>query len=365
MLLYRCQGRCCAPATHASEGGSPGPRFLTVDLHCHALSLEVEALVASCPQRQAEPAMMLRTLGAESAQHNALRMLPEAMPKLTQPALRIADMDAMGVDVQVVSPSPNQYYYWADEALAERIVRTQNEAIAALCAQHPKRLQGLGTVALQHPDMAAQQLRDAVQRLGLRGVEISTQVGQRELADPALAPFWQAANELRCVVFIHPLGTSAFDRLDRYYLTNVIGQPLETTIALSHLIFSGTLDRCPDVRLLAAHGGGYLPFYLGRAAHAHRVRPEAQRMQGSPRDYLRRIWFDTVVYDPQAIGHLIEVVGVSQVVLGTDYPFDMGSYDVAGLLEQVPGLDAAGRAAVRGGNARRLLDMPSQVPRAV
>ncbi|MDN4592181.1 amidohydrolase [Xenophilus aerolatus] len=359
MPIYRCFQPCCSPASEAGTGGrgrESARRFFTIDLHCHALSVEVEQLVAEHPERRAEPEIMVRTLGEASARHNATHMLPQAMPRLTDLKKRLADMDAMGVDVQVLSPSPNQYYYWADEHLARDVVRVQNEHIAALCAQHPDRLLGLGTVALQHPEMAAGQLRDAVSRLGLRGVEISTSVGARELADPALAPVWAAANELQCVVFIHPLGTSAFERLNAYYLTNVIGQPLETAIALSHLIFSGTLDRYPDLRLLAAHGGGYLPFHMGRAEHAHRVRPEAQRIARAPRDYLRRIWFDTVVYEPQSLRHLIDTVGLSQVVTGTDYPFDMGSYEPSALVGAVPGLSDEGRAAILGDNARRLLD---------
>lgn len=360
MLLHRCSvhgARCSQVMPEAgAASGSRGQRFFTVDLHCHALSTEVEQLVASHPRRQAEPQMMVRTLGAESAAHNARVMLPAVGPKLTGLDARLADMDAMGMDVQVVSPSPNQYYYWADEALAREVVRVQNEHIAGLCARHPDRLQGLGTVALQHPAMAVEQLRHAVEVLGLKGVEISTSVEGREIADPQLEPIWAEAARLRCVVFIHPLGTWAFERLNRWYLTNVIGQPLETTVALSHLVFGGVLDRHPHLRLLAAHGGGYLPFYLGRFEHAWQVRPEARAMRHAPREYLKRIWFDTVLYEPRAIRHLIDEVGLPQVVTGTDYPFDMGSYGVAALLERVPGLDEAGRAAILGGNARRLLD---------
>ena len=199
-------------------------------------------------------------------------------PKLTGLDQRLADMDAMGVDLQVVSPSPNQAPTTSAEgALARDIVRVQNEHIAGLCARHPDRLQGLGTVALQHPELAAEQLRHAVTQLGLKGVEISTSVEGRELADQALAPFWQAAADLACAGFIHPLGTSAFERLNRWYLTNIVGQPLETTIALSHLIFSGLLDRHPRLKLLAARGGGFLPFYLGRFEHAWKTRPALPR----------------------------------------------------------------------------------------
>ena len=353
-MLYRCMESCCSPEPGAA--GAARPRLFTIDLHCHALCPEVEPLVASHPRRQAEPELMARAFGAESAAYNAGVMLPAALPKLTRLETRLADMDRMGVDVQVLSPAANQYYYWAEEALARDIVRVLNEHIASLCAKHPQRLQGLGTVALQHPQLAVEQLRHAVETLGLRGVEISTVVEGVELADPLLEPFWAEAARLGCVVFIHPQGTWAADRLGRWYLANVIGQPLETTVALSHLIFGGVLDRHPGVRLLAAHGGGFLPFYLGRFEHAWKVRPEARAMRESPREYLRRIWFDTVVYEPRALRNLIEEVGVSQVVAGTDYPYDMGAWDVAGLLAAVPGLDDEGRAAIAGGNARRLLE---------
>jgi aminocarboxymuconate-semialdehyde decarboxylase len=331
-------------------------RHVTVDFHCHVLTLAAEALVADRPEKRAEPALMLGAVGADSLAHNNVVMLPKAFPKLTRLEDRLADMDAMGVDMQVLSPSPSQYYYWADPDLARALVRTQNEHVAETCARHPDRLVGLGTLALQHPKLAAEQLRDAVKRLGLKGVEISTAVNDLELGAGELAPFWSAAEELGAVVFIHPFGTTLGKRLNSHYLSNIIGQPLETTIALSHLIFGGVLDRHPGLRIVAAHGGGYLPSYCGRSNHGHAVRPEAQAMaKQSPIEYLRRIWFDTLVYDPQSLRHLIDVVGVSQLVVGSDYPFDMGHNDPRGLLAATPGLSEAERAAILGGNARSLL----------
>jgi aminocarboxymuconate-semialdehyde decarboxylase len=331
-------------------------RHVTVDFHCHVLTLAAEALVADRPEKRAEPALMLSAVGAESIAHNNAVMLPKAFPKLTRLEDRLADMDAMGVDMQVLSPSPSQYYYWADPDLARELVRTQNEHVAETCARHADRLVGLGTLALQHPKLAADQLRDAVKRLGLKGVEISTAVNDLELGAGELAPFWSAAEELGAVVFIHPFGTTLGKRLNSHYLSNIIGQPLETTIALSHLIFGGVLDRHPGLKIVAAHGGGYLPSYCGRSNHGHAVRPEAQAMvKQSPIEYLRRIWFDTLVYDPQSLRHLIDVVGVSQLVVGSDYPFDMGHNDPRGLLAATPGLSDAERAAILGGNARSLL----------
>jgi len=348
---------CCPLDEHAGvSGGSGKRRFLTVDLHCHVMTLAAEPLVAATPQKQAEPQYALRTMGAASVAHNNAQMLPKAFPKLTQIGQRLADMDAMGVDVQVISPSPTQYYYWAERDLASEVVRVQNEHIAELVAKHPDRLAGLGTAALQHPDLAVAQLEHAVKKLGLKGVEISTTVNGLELSDPSLAPFWAKAEELGALVFIHPFGTTLGDRVSMQDLVNTIGQPLETTIALSHLIFGGVLDAHPGLKIVAAHGGGYLPTYPGRSDHAWRVRPEAaEHAKTAPQELLKRIWFDSVVYEPMALRHLVDRVGVSQVVVGTDYPFDMGHYDVHGLVDSTPGLSEQDRAAILGGNAAELI----------
>ena len=357
-----CPPQCSAKAPGPEVAGRPRP--FTVDLHCHALNPGVEALVADQPQKQAEPEFMLKTLGAASAEHNNAHMLPVAGPRLVNLALRLADMDAMGVDLQVVSPSPTQYYYWAEAELAEQIVRISNEGIAALCDAHPERLTGLGTLALQHPGLAVEQLDHAVRTLGLHGVEISTAVNGLDLDHPSLNAFWARADSLNAVVFIHPLGTSLGERLNRYYLQNIVGQPLETTVALSSLIFSGVLDRHPGVKIVAAHGGGYLPAYAGRSDHGYAVRPEAGAPGQRPSEYLKRIWFDSLVYGPQALRQLLDTVGVRQVVVGTDYPFDMGHYDVHGLIEAVPGLTDAERALLLGGNASRLLGLQERAESA-
>lgn len=361
MTLHFCtphRGLVRSPeGAHRSGVPSKG-KHLVVDFHCHVLTLAAEALVAARPEKRAEPALMLAAVGPESLAHNNAEMLPKAFPKLTRVEQRLADMDSMGVDLQVISPSPSQYYYWAEAELASQIVKTQNEHIAETCGRYSDRLVGLGAVSLQHPRLAAEQLRDAVKRLGLKGVEISTSVNDLELGAAELAPFWAAAQDLGAVVFIHPFGTTLGKRLNAYYLSNIIGQPLETTIALSHLIFGGVLDRYPGLKIVAAHGGGYLPSYCGRSNHGHEVRPEARaRASQRPVEYLRRIWFDTLVYEPQALRHLVDVVGASQLVVGTDYPFDMGHENPRELLEQTPGLTEADRAAILGGNALSLLDV--------
>ncbi|MFJ3670825.1 amidohydrolase family protein [Streptomyces sp. NPDC090106] len=328
---------------------SAGP---VVDFHGHLAVPAADALVAGTPGFAAELAAEQRAHSPESLAENRAQ-LKRLAPKLTDVSVRLADLDAMGVDLQVVGPMP-MHHYWADPALALDLARTTNTAVAAHCAEAPERLYGLGTVPLQHPDLAVALLDRAVTEQGLYGVSVSTTVDGRELADPAHDTVWRKAEELGAVVFVHPWGCSLGERLATRYLGNTVGQPVETTVALSQLVFTGVLDRFPRLKLVAAHGGGYLPTYIGRSDHAWRVRPDARGCAEPPSAYLRRIWFDALVYTPRALRHLVEEVGASQVVLGTDHPFDMGVDDPVARLDAA-GLDPADRAAVAGGNALDLL----------
>jgi aminocarboxymuconate-semialdehyde decarboxylase len=298
-------------------------------------------------------------MGPDSAATNA-RLYPGWARRLAEAGggvgERLAAMDAQGVDVQVVSPAPTEYHYWADEARSADIVAATNEGVAALCARHPGRLVGLGGVALQHPALAADQLRRAVGELGLAGAVVGTQAGGADFSAPGYEPLWAAAEDLGAVLFVHPWGCTLGERLARSYLANVVGNPVETTVALAHLVFGGVLDRHPGLRVVAAHGGGYLPFSPGRADHAWRVRDDAHTCAEPPSAYLRRLWFDSVVHGPRLLGHLIENVGADRVVLGSDYPFDMGQDDPVRALAEVPGLTTEARDAIAGGNAAALLD---------
>lgn len=329
----------------------------TIDMHAHVLVQEVEALVAGQPGRAAEAAFQARSSSQASNEHNRHLFADVYGPKLTDIPTRLRDMAAMGIEMQAISMSPTQYHYWAEPRLAEKLVETANDRLAAICRETPERFVGLGGAALQHPDLAVEQLRHAVTGLGLRGIEVSTRVGERELAYPGLEPFWAAAEELGAVIFIHPLGCTLGERIAPYYLGNVIGNPVETTVALSHLIFSGVLERYPGLRIVAAHGGGYLPFYIARSDHAYTVRPESHSTAHPPSYYLRRIWFDALVYAPEAVATLVAQVGAGQVVLGTDYPFDMGIENPLERLAAVPGLSEAERVAISGGNAAALLGL--------
>jgi aminocarboxymuconate-semialdehyde decarboxylase len=325
----------------------------TYDLHAHCAIPATRALVVGEPGFAHDARRQAELLGPESAAYNTT-VAPGWLPKLVDVDLRIAAMDAMRVDVQVVSPSPGEYHYWADETLAASIVSTVNEGVAALCALQPDRLVGLGSVALQHPDLAAVQLSHAVTDLGLRGAILGTSAGGRDFSHEAYEPLWAAAESVGALLFVHPWGCTLGERLARAYLFNIVGNPTETTVALSHLIFGGVLDRHPALRVCAAHGGGYLPFYAGRSDHAWRVRADSHTCLQPPSTYLRRIWFDSIVFDPAALRHLVDNVGASQVVLGTDYPFDMGLDDPVEMLDAMPGLTPEERAAILGDNAATL-----------
>ncbi|WP_437064757.1 amidohydrolase family protein [Streptomyces sp. enrichment culture] len=325
----------------------------TVDVHAHVLLPEVEALVAGLPGQDAARALDVRRNGPEALAVNGA-MVRERIPRLTDPAVRLAAMDAQGVDVQLVSPSPSHYHYWTDAETAEKVYRLANEATAAHCSPAPDRLRGLGLVPLHHPEQLVRALDHALE-LGLTGVEISSHAPGRELSDPAYEPFWARAAQTGAIVFLHPFGCTLDERLDRWYLSNIVGQPTENAVALSHLIFSGVLDRHPGLIVLAAHGGGYLPTHIGRSDHAWSARSDAGAgCAHLPSSYLRRLYFDSLVHDPHVLRELIRAAGPDRVLLGSDFPFDMGTDDPLGALRAAR-LPDADFHAVRGGNAAALL----------
>ncbi|MHC3473610.1 amidohydrolase family protein [Streptomyces sp. 7R007] len=326
----------------------------TVDVHAHVLLPEVDALVADLPGLAEARALDARRNGPAALAVSG-PMVRERAPRMTDVTARLAAMDAQGVDVQLVSPSPSHYHYWADEETAEKVFRLANEATAAHCTQAPTRLHGLGLVPLQHPEQAVRALEHALEQ-GLLGVEISSHAPGRDLSDPAYEPFWARAEETGAILFLHPFGCTLDERLDRWYLSNTVGQPVENAVALSHLIFSGVLDRHPALKLIAAHGGGYLPTHVGRSDHAWRARPDARGCAHEPSSYLKRLYFDSLVHDPHVLRELVRVAGADRVLLGSDYAFDMGAEDPLAAL-RAAGLPGSDFHAIRGANAAALLDL--------
>src|SRR6266851_927147 len=330
-------------------------KSLRVDIHCHYLNPEVAAKVGPLDPKTRDPLFVFSNSATREV--NA-RQVQERAPKLTDIETRLKDMDRMGIDVQAVSPAPNQLVYWTEAGLGAEIARMVNDRLAEIVARWPDRFVALGSVPLQNADLAVAELDRCVTQLGFRGVEIIPNVNGADLTDPRLnlEKFFARAEELGIVLFMHPLGFTQAERLRDHYFNNVIGNPMETTIAASHLIFDGVLDRHPKLKVVLPHAGGFLAHYWARMDHAHRARPDCRTViRKPPSSYLNKMYFDTIAFDPRMLRQMIDVYGAGHVLLGTDYPYDMAEVDPLGLIAKVPRLARAERELIEGGNAARLL----------
>jgi aminocarboxymuconate-semialdehyde decarboxylase len=273
----------------------------------------------------------------------------------------MSQMDAQGIDIAVLSINPN--WYGVDRDLATQVINIQNESLAQFCATHADRFAAFASVALQFPDLAAEQLEQAMKKMGLRGAAIGGSVGGQELADPKFHPFWAKAEQLGAVIFIHPQGSAAGNFSSRLQgngaLDVMVWNPIETTLALTHLIFEGTLDRFPGLKICAAHGGGYLPSYMSRLDRGCHVFPQQCKPgvpSKRPTEYLKHLYYDSIVFTPEALRHLAAEVGASQIIIGTDYPYPWVSEPLE-LILNTPGLSDAEREAMLGGTAAGLLGL--------
>lgn len=305
-----------------------GRRVKTVDIHAHCAVPEAAALINRSVAGQDAP-------------------LED----------RLKAMDAQGIDMEALSI--NAFWYAAERDVVTQLIKIQNEKLAELCAAHPDRFVAFASVALQFPELAAQQLEEAVKKLGLRGAAIGGHVNGDELSSPKFNPFWAKAEELGVLIFMHPQGVPELDKrlAGNGRLSNVIGNPLETTIFLSHLIFDGTLDRYPGLKICGAHGGGYLPSYADRSDHGCSAGPgcDPKPLRKKPTEYLRReIYADSLIFSPEALRHLVAQCGVSQIMIGTDFPFPWTTTPVDHVLA-TPGLSDADKRAILGENAAKLL----------
>ncbi len=294
-----------------------GRRIKTIDVHAHCAVPEAMALMG----RKVEPQTLL----------------------MSQPADRIRAMDEQGIDMEALSINP--YWYKADRDVARELIRIQNEKLAEACAANPERFVAFASVALQHPDLAAEQLEEGVKKYGLRGAGVGGSVGGEDLADPKFHPFWAKAEQLNVLVFIHPQADGAAADLK---------PRLKGT--LSHLIFEGTLDRYPGLKICAAHGGGYLPSYAARSDAICVTFPDrcTRPLKKRPTEYLKQLYFDSLVFTPEALRHLVAETGPGQIVMGTDYPFPWTKTSVDHILG-TPGLSDDERVAMLGGTAAKLL----------
>jgi fumarylacetoacetase len=353
--LFRCTAEPPPAAAGRPSVRAAARHAAVVDIHCHVLCTRAEQLATQLGVTGEAGTMRF----ASDASRQAAQALRQAIRlPLTDIDTRLADMDRAGIDLQVLSPAPNQYHYEAEPEAGRQLSAQVNTTIAEMAQRASGRFVGLGTVPLQHPGLAIEALRHAVNDLGLRGVEIGTHVAGQDLDTLGLEDFFAEAQALNALVFLHPAGFSEGRRLGQFFLNNIIGNPLESTLAVSRLVFSGLFERLPGLTMCVAHGGGYLAAYPGRMDQAWRVRPECRAcLQAAPSQSLKRLYFDTLVHSPQQLQHLVQVYGTDHLLLGSDYPYDMGDPDARVHIETLPDLDEAGRRAMLGGNALRLLQM--------
>jgi aminocarboxymuconate-semialdehyde decarboxylase len=331
-------------------------RARTIDVHAHVMVPESADLTRPHFKPEYEPRTFYSSPVTKEINNEFYSL---AKGKYTDPEIRIADMDAMGIDVQLVALTPFHYFYWADVGLAEKVAAMQNEAIARTAAHDPARLIGVGTLPMAHPDAAVAEVGRLVD-LGFPAVEIGADVNGEDLDDPALEPVWDALEESGLVVILHPAGFTEARRLTDYYLVNVIGMPLSTTIAVTRMILAGVFERHTGLRMVLVHGGGFLGTYWARTDHAFRHRPEMRgNIDRLPSEYLAGMHFDLTVFDPTMVENLAARFGADHLLIGTDYPFDMGETDPLGLLAETS-LSEGDIALVAGGNAARLFGLAEE-----
>jgi aminocarboxymuconate-semialdehyde decarboxylase len=348
-----------APTAARPAGAKPGrmvrPKSITIDIHSHIAVPRAAEFV----KPHLDPATIpLARFAAPDTQAINARQDAERRGVMTSYDQRLADLDAMGIDLQLVMCPPPQCYYTVPVDVAVTAARMINDAIAEYVAGTPDRFFALGTVPMPDGAAAVAELERCMTALKFKGVQILTNVAGKELSDPAFAPFWAKAEALGAVVLIHPNGFTEAQRLSRFYFNNIIGNPLETTIALHYLVFDGVLERHPNLKIIAVHGGGFLGAYCGRIDHAWGARSDAQAsLPKPPSSYLKKIYFDTVVFTPNQLGALVETFGPDHVLIGTDYPYDMADYDPLEHLVATQSLDASAVAAIAGGNAKKLFGL--------
>ena len=296
-------------------------------------------------------------VGSELTRSVNAEMLETVRPRMDDIDLRLRDMDAAGVDMQVISITPYQMYYWLPGAQGADVSAEINDDLAATVGGHPTRFAGLGTVPLQEPAAAVTELRRCVDTLGFPGVTIGTNVGGDDLSSPRFWDVFEAAEDLDAALIMHSSGYTCPDRLEDHYFMNVLGHPFEGSVALAHLIFDGVLERFPALKLVVAHGGGYLAAYPGRLDHAYLARKDVgPSLPQQPSTYLRRVHVDSMVFDHRQLEFLVGMYGADKVLLGTDYPYDMGDPNGPAMISG-SALSADEIVAVRGGNAGRLFGL--------
>jgi aminocarboxymuconate-semialdehyde decarboxylase len=336
-------------STRKAARARKGPSY---DLHNHVIPMTVVRAIEQHPER----------FGTRIEQRSGVRYfdshgrLTPLRPEFYDAGAKIAWMDRVGLDVAVISVGPPIYFYWLEPERGLEAARLANDGIAQMVAQYPRRLRGMAHLPMQDPEAALAELERAVRAHGFKAVELGTSIEGVPLSDRRFRKVLKRIEELGLLLFTHPYQCLAQGGMDDYYLKNFIGFPLDTTMMIAHLMFSGALDELKKLRILLAHGGGFMPYQIGRFVHGHRVRAEPKINHPSPPARLfRRFYFDALTHDPQATRYLIDKVGAQRIVIGTDHPFDMGPEDPLGAIEAIPRLSAEERAWITSRTARKLL----------
>lgn len=331
----------------------PRSHGFTIDVHTHIKVPETDEMARPHLTAVDDPRTLYSSEETKTLNQGYHR---EVHDKFTDPATRLRDMDAMGIDIQMLSIAPPQYYYPLDEDPARRVAALQNDRIAEVAGEHPDRFVPVGTLPMRHPELAVAEV-ERIHAIGFRSVALGADVGGADLDATKCEPIWEALAQLGVVPILHPAGFTDGARLTEYYLVNVIGMPLASTVALTRLILGGVFARHPDLRMVVVHGGGYLPFYPARTDHAFRHRPEMRgNIDRLPSEYLDQIFFDTAVFDTGLVRLLVDRFGADSVLMGSDYPFDMGQGNPVGFIEETE-LSSKEKALIVGENAARIFDI--------
>lgn len=309
---------------------------MNIDLHSHVIPPRVVEAIRSRPEDYS--ARLVTDGDSTRVVHDQGYVYP-LFDEFCQAEAKLESMDRKGIDVSVISPAPPMFYYWANAELALGMARLVNDGLADMVAHHPARLRGMATVPMQHPDAAVDELERVVKEYGFRAIEVGTSIEGEQLAAGRFRPVLKRAAELGVFVFAHPYYVGKKPGLESYYLTNLLGNPMDTAVCVSNLIYSGVMDEIPELQVLLAHGGGFLPYQIGRLVHGQKVRTETQEFTTSnAKELLKRFYFDSLVFEPQALRYLIDLVGSDHVAIGTDSPFDMADQRPLDTLCQVPNL---------------------------
>jgi aminocarboxymuconate-semialdehyde decarboxylase len=324
-----------------------------IDVHSHVIPANVVEAITADPKEFA--ARIEGDNGSKWVVHEQGFSYPLS-DEFVSPEIKLQAMARKGLDISVLSPPPTLFYYWTDAAQGARIAQLINDGIAEFVATNSDSFRAMATVPMQDTDAAVAELERVVSTYGFRAVEVGTSVENAQLADMRFRPFLRRAAELDVLIFTHPYYVAAKQGLEDYYLTNLIGNPYDSTVMIANLMFSGALDDLPNLKLCVVHAGGFAPYQIGRFEHGYQVRPEARaKAQTSPLQLIHRLYFDTITFNPQALRYLINLVGEDNIVLGTDAPFDMGDEAPVRNVESVPNLTDEEREAILSRTARKLL----------